>query len=580
MQIDIAAMWSICKDMASVIAEDDFNKRKNIILTAAGDKATNDMKEATTKEELFNSVGNDEDLYILCSTAFADASIRPDKESLTALNTNFHKLIEYIKVLLQSMSCDSERVFVYMFMSCESTIDYSQRGLIDSEVNDDSETVKIKFNPLFIEKNTTIKEVITKIVAEILRLFYLHPSVYISENPTNDSFLKDCLEKGSDMSVTSILTKYIISESDGTNTGASNIFKLPKDMYTASKFEAKSGVSTKNEEDIKYYYAVYRAFCEKKKNQNTNSDTDSDESKDNEGAGQNGEGEDDQDNNKSKNGKGKSGKGSKSGKGKAKSDGEGEGESTQKRPTLSNASGVGSPSNNNGHDIHNWQKNNASNTETTLKGMIQKAVTAITESRGTLPSYVSGYLEELFKPPKIRWQDELRRYIGIIPIPYRKTRLRPSRRCFERCDLSGRLPKYTCRVVVCLDTSGSMSDEMLNKCLNEVAGIVSCVKAEITVIECDCEVACEPYTIQPGHKNKIHFNMHGRGGTAFTPAIEWINNHNFKDAIMIYFTDGYAEESIPRPKTYRNIWVVANNAKNLSISPSYGPVIALDMDDD
>ena len=75
----------------------------------------------------------------------------------------------------------------------------------------------------------------------------------------------------------------------------------------------------------------------------------------------------------------------------------------------------------------------------------------------------------------------------------------------------------------------------------------------------------------------IQKKVQGRGGTAFTPAIEYINrNRAFRDALMIYFTDGYGERDIPRPRTYRNIWVVFDKAENLSVKEPYGAVIALE----
>ena len=68
----------------------------------------------------------------------------------------------------------------------------------------------------------------------------------------------------------------------------------------------------------------------------------------------------------------------------------------------------------------------------------------------------------------------------------------------------------------------------------------------------------------------------GRGGTAFTPVIRYINEHkHFRDALLIYFTDGFGEYVIPRPRTYRNLWVVFGNEKNLSVNEPYGIALPL-----
>lgn len=44
--------------------------------------------------------------------------------------------------------------------------------------------------------------------------------------------------------------------------------------------------------------------------------------------------------------------------------------------------------------------------------------------------------------------------------------------------------------------------------------------------------------------------------------------------LLIYFTDGYGEREIPRPKTYRNLWVVLGDEENLSLKEPYGTVIS------
>ena len=69
----------------------------------------------------------------------------------------------------------------------------------------------------------------------------------------------------------------------------------------------------------------------------------------------------------------------------------------------------------------------------------------------------------------------------------------------------------------------------------------------------------------------------GRGGTAFTPAVRYINEHRcYRDALLVYFTDGFGERRIPRPLTYRNLWVVTGNKDNLSVEEPYGTVLSLE----
>ena len=114
---------------------------------------------------------------------------------------------------------------------------------------------------------------------------------------------------------------------------------------------------------------------------------------------------------------------------------------------------------------------------------------------------------------------------------------------------------------------------MIGQVMNEIFAILAKRKHEITIIECDAEVnrVYKAKTI-----NDVKTKVMGRGGTWFTPVIEYVNNDKyFRDALLIYFTDGYGEYEIPKPRTYRNLWVVLENARNLSLKEPYGVVTTL-----
>ena len=69
----------------------------------------------------------------------------------------------------------------------------------------------------------------------------------------------------------------------------------------------------------------------------------------------------------------------------------------------------------------------------------------------------------------------------------------------------------------------------------------------------------------------------GRGRTYFTPVIEHINSDRYyRDALLIYFTDGYGEDKIPKPLTYRNLWVITGRRNELSLKNPYGAVVSFE----
>ena len=81
-------------------------------------------------------------------------------------------------------------------------------------------------------------------------------------------------------------------------------------------------------------------------------------------------------------------------------------------------------------------------------------------------------------------------------------------------------------------------------------------------------------------------------GTSFIPVIEFINGTiknkwskhplcgKFRNSLLVYFTDGYGDYEIPRPRTSRNLWVVLENEQNLSLKNPYGEVKSLRGDKD
>ena len=194
------------------------------------------------------------------------------------------------------------------------------------------------------------------------------------------------------------------------------------------------------------------------------------------------------------------------------------------------------------------------------------------EARGMIPGSFFEQVKVLNTPPALSWQSILKKYVGTITSSKRKTRTRLNRRQPTRFDLSGTRDEKTLKIVVAIDTSASVTADDVAKILREVLAILARRKHVLTVIECDSKVQ-RVYQLKSA--NDIPTSVPGRGGTAFTPVIEYVNNDRyFRDALLIYFTDGYGEREIPRPKTYRNLWVILGDPEDLSLKEPYGTVIS------
>lgn len=224
---------------------------------------------------------------------------------------------------------------------------------------------------------------------------------------------------------------------------------------------------------------------------------------------------------------------------------------------------------------HNWAAgDDEEDASAAVRELVNAAVGMMNEeSRGLMPAGFMSCVKKLNEPPVLSWQKILKKYVGTITANKRKTRMRLNRRQPYRFDLSGTMDDKVLKIVVAIDTSASVDDRMIAKIFNEIFAIIAKRKHDITVIECDAQVQ-RVYKVM-AHTD-IKEKVAGRGGTLFSPVIEYVNNDKyFRDALLIYFTDGYGESEIPKPRTYRNMWVVIGDARHLSVKEPYGTVLSL-----
>ena len=219
---------------------------------------------------------------------------------------------------------------------------------------------------------------------------------------------------------------------------------------------------------------------------------------------------------------------------------------------------------------HEWNAgDDAEETQAVVRELVNSAERMMdAESRGNMPAHFAELVEKINTPPSLSWQQILKKYVGTIAANKRKTRTRLNRRQPLRFDLSGQMDDKILKIIVAIDTSGSVNNKMICQIFNEIFAILAKRKHEITVIECDAKVQ---RVYQAKTADDIKEKLLGRGGTRFTPVIEYLNERKeFRDALLIYFTDGYGEQTIPKPRTYRNIWAVIGDENHLSLKEPYG----------
>jgi predicted metal-dependent peptidase len=128
------------------------------------------------------------------------------------------------------------------------------------------------------------------------------------------------------------------------------------------------------------------------------------------------------------------------------------------------------------------------------------------------------------------------------------------------------------KLAICVDTSGSIGDDLLNRFLAEIKGVVSRTGAKTYVIVADCEVH-DVFEVSPDNLvqsiRKLEFR--GHGGTDFSPALKKADE--LKVSQVVYLTDleGPAEYKAKAPV----VWTVPKILRNNPRAP-YGTLLLID----
>lgn len=141
---------------------------------------------------------------------------------------------------------------------------------------------------------------------------------------------------------------------------------------------------------------------------------------------------------------------------------------------------------------------------------------------------------------------------SVISSKRNLTRMRPSRRWgFEQM---GSKYAFSTSLLIAVDTSASISTEMLKHFFSVIIKFFKYGIEQIDVIQFDCEIQGECMSLKKAKKQKS-FAIHGRGGTSFQPVLDYLHEHNCYDGLII-LTDGEADipnkESITRT---RILWI-------------------------
>jgi predicted metal-dependent peptidase len=204
--------------------------------------------------------------------------------------------------------------------------------------------------------------------------------------------------------------------------------------------------------------------------------------------------------------------------------------------------------------------------EKQLNKILNDAKEMTEKKRGNIPGEIEGLLEmEEIKPAKFDWRRYIRRFTGVSSKVYtKKIRRKENKRYSENPGLKIKMKQH---MLLAIDTSGSVCNQELHEFMNEILHIYK-QGVDITIVQCDTAIkSIEPY------KGKNEIEIYGRGGTEFSPVLEYYNENIRKYTSLVYFTDGECYTDV-KPKA-PVLWVLSEQSYMNTDLP--GKVIKLEI---
>lgn len=197
--------------------------------------------------------------------------------------------------------------------------------------------------------------------------------------------------------------------------------------------------------------------------------------------------------------------------------------------------------------------------ENQTKHILNEIKEQIQKSRGTIPGEMESILERIntVEEPKFDWRGYLRRFAGgSVKVYTKKTRRKYNKRYEDNPGLKIKQRKH---VLVAIDTSGSVSSDELLEFMQEIHHIHK-TGADVTVVQADTAIKNIA-----SYNPKGDYKIYGRGGTDFTPVVDYYNENTRKYSCLIYLTDGEA----PAPETVKGrvLWALSSTSNKTDHLP-------------
>ena len=214
-----------------------------------------------------------------------------------------------------------------------------------------------------------------------------------------------------------------------------------------------------------------------------------------------------------------------------------------------------------GHDTHDWE-GAGSLSDDEVKETIKQLDQALRQGeiiRGKMQGNKNRAVNEILEP-KVNWREQLREFVNATCRNKDRTSWKRPHKRFIGHDIymPSMIGETIGKVVVGIDTSGSIGDRELNEFLTEVVAICDDVSpSSIELLYWDTHVAGHETYNQGDYKALVQSTKPaGGGGTHVGCVNQYIKDKRIEPEAIIILTDGYVENDFGGNWEYPTLWAI------------------------
>ena len=220
-----------------------------------------------------------------------------------------------------------------------------------------------------------------------------------------------------------------------------------------------------------------------------------------------------------------------------------------------------------GFDEHDWE--GAEGLNEVEQAELAKEIDQAIRQGAILAGKVGGNVDRSFTDlmsAKVDWKEALREFVSSVSQGKDDSTWRkPNRRWLQHdIYMPSTVSESMGRVVVAIDTSGSIWGEVLNRFISEVASVMQNMNPEqVDLLYWDSAVAGhEVYGLNDADRMTASTKPKGGGGTSPSCITAYMRKHKIDPVCAIILTDGYVGNDWGGQWNCPTLWTITSNIKS------------------